>query len=75
MNLPPFVYAKAFWEALSWFLGGALALLAYFGLVSAEWALAPAALLSLFLSVLKWFDIEPELKLKEAKSKTVKKLK
>ncbi len=64
MNLPPFVYSKAFWTALSYLVAGVLALLAFFGVIAPEWALGPAAVLALFLAVLKWFDIVPELRLK-----------
>lgn len=62
MNLPPFVYVLKFWEALAFGVGGVLALLAFFGLIPAEWALTPGALLAVFLAVLKWFDIEPALR-------------
>lgn len=67
MNLPDWVYAKAFWQALSFAVSGILGLLAFFGVIPAMWALAPAALLALFLAVLKWFDIEPQLRARAAK--------
>lgn len=62
MQFPPFFYSKAFWTALSYAVAGILGLLAMFGVISPEWALTPAALLALFLAVLKWFDVEPELR-------------
>lgn len=60
MNLPPFVYKKVFWEALSYIVAGVLWLLVMFGVISTEWALGPSAVLAVFLAVLKWFDIEPQ---------------
>lgn len=64
MNLPPFVYVLAFWEALSYAVAGILWLLVLFGVISPSWALTPSALLALFLAILKWFDIVPQLKAK-----------
>lgn len=61
MNLPPFVYTKAFWEALSIFLSGLLALLAFFGVVEAEWAIPASAISAWIFSLLRMFGITPEL--------------
>lgn len=67
MNLPPFVYVKAFWEALSYILAGVLALLVVFGVLPPQYALGSAVILSAFLGILKWFDIEPQLMARAAK--------
>ncbi len=64
MNLPPFVYTLRFWEALSWLVAGLLALLVQFGVIGPEFAMSAAAVLALFLMVLKLFGIEPELRLR-----------
>lgn len=69
MNLPPFVYSKAFWTGLSYLGAGLLALLVYFGVIGPEWALSAGALLALFLTVLSWFGITPELRLKALQTK------
>lgn len=68
MNFPPFAYKLAFWQALSFLVAGVLGLLVFFGVLSTSWALAPAALLALFLAVLKWFDIEPQFRVWKAKN-------
>lgn len=65
MNLPPFVYSKAFWTALSYALAGVLALLVFFGVIPPEWGLSAGALLAFFLMVLSWFGIEPELRARQ----------
>lgn len=66
MTLPPFVYVKAFWQFLSLLVGGILGVLYVFKVVPIEWVLTPAALLSLFLSVLSFFNIEPQLRARAA---------
>lgn len=63
MQLPDLFKVKAFWEALSFLIAGLLGVLFLLGVVPATWVIAPAVLLSLFLTVLKWFDIEPQLRL------------
>ena len=62
MKIPPFVYAKAFWEALALLLAGVLALLAFFAVIPASFAFGAGAILAAILSVLKAFDIVPELR-------------
>lgn len=64
MELPPFVYALAFWEALSWVGAGVLALLVYFRKVDSRWALSAGAILSVILAVLKFLGVVPELMLR-----------
>lgn len=66
MNLPDWVYVKAFWEALSYTVAGVLWLLVLFGVLPSVYALAPSAVLAIFLAVLKWFDIEPQLRARAA---------
>lgn len=66
MNLPPFVYVKAFWEALGFAVSGVLGILYVFGVVPLEWVVAPAALTSAFLAVLSFFNIEPQLRARAA---------
>lgn len=66
MNLPPFVYAKAFWEAVSWLLAGAVGLLVYFGVLPDSYAYGAATILAGILGFLKFFKITPELKMKAA---------
>lgn len=61
-SLPPFVYTKAFWEGLSISVAGLLALLAFFGVVDASWAVPSAAILSWVYGLLRMFGIEPELR-------------
>lgn len=64
MNLPPFVYSKAFWTALSFALAGVLGLLAYFEVVPVAWAIGGEVILAWLLALLNMFGINPELKLK-----------
>ena len=64
MNLPPFVYAKAFWEALSLAAGGALALLAFFGVVDPSWAVPTTVIATWIFALLRMFGIVPELRLR-----------
>ena len=61
MELPPFVYALAFWNGVSYVVAGILALLAYFGKVSSKWALSAGAILAAILAVLSFLGIHPEL--------------
>lgn len=63
--LPPFVKVKAFWEMLSLIVAGVLGLLALFHVIPLEYALAPGAVLTIFLGILRFFNIHPELRLKE----------
>lgn len=62
MNLPPFVYAKAFWNAVSLILAGAFALLVFFGVLPADYAIPAAGIYSFILAVLQFFKIVPELR-------------
>ena len=64
MNLPPFVYAKAFWEMLSLLIAGLLGLLAFFGYIDPNWAVPATVILSWILALLRMLNIQPELKLK-----------
>ncbi len=64
MKLPPFVYAKAFWKAISLVIAGVLALLVFFGIIPADYALPAAAIYSFILAVLLFFKINPELRAK-----------
>jgi hypothetical protein len=67
MTFPDWFYVKAVWEALSYAVAGVLWLLVIFGVLSPEWALGPSAVLAIFLAVLKWFDVEPQLRERRAK--------
>jgi len=67
-KLPPFVFAKAFWEAISFLVSGVLALLAFFHVISGDYALSAGAILLFILAILRFFKIEPELKLDEVVS-------
>ena len=60
--MPPFVYAKAFWQALSYLGAGLTGLLAFFNVIPDAFAYSAAVLLAAFLAVLKFFDIVPELR-------------
>lgn len=62
--LPPFVYAKAFWNGVSLIVAGALALLVYFGVLPAEYAFPAGAIYAFLLAVLQFFKINPELRAK-----------
>ena len=62
--LPPFVYSKAFWNGVSLIGAGALALLVYFGVIPAEYALPAGAIYTFIVGVLQFFGIKVELKLK-----------
>lgn len=67
MTFPDWFYVKAVWQALSYVAAGVLWLLVLFGVLSPEWALGPSAILALILGVLKWFDVEPQLRERRAK--------
>lgn len=69
MNLPPFVYAKAFWEALSFVVAGVLGLLVVFGKIPPEWALGSGAILAWFYAILKLLGVTPELRAKVNQAK------
>ncbi len=62
MKLPDFVFVKAFWEAFSVAVGGALALAAFFGWVNPAWAVPSAVILSWILALLRAFNINPQLR-------------
>ena len=55
MNLPPFVYTLAFWQALCYVIA---ALVAYF----TPYKLEAGVLLAVLLAVLKLFQIEPQIR-------------
>jgi len=61
-NMPPFVYAKKFWEAVALVLAGADALLVYFGVLSEMYLYGGAAILAFIYAVLNFFGIVPELR-------------
>ena len=65
MNLPDFVYTKAFWEAVSVTVSGLLALLAFFGKVDPSWAVPAATISAWIFALLRMFGIEPEVRMKE----------
>jgi hypothetical protein len=67
MTFPDWFYVRAVWEALSYVVAGVLWLLVLFGVLSPEWALGPSAILVIFLAVLKWLDVIPQLKELRAK--------
>jgi len=62
INMPPFFYAKAFWQALSYLVAGLAGLLAFFNVIPDTFAYSAAVLLTAFLAVLNFFDIVPELR-------------
>jgi len=55
MNLPPFVYSLAFWQALTYVIA---ALVVYF----TPYKLEAGVLLAAVLAILKFFQITPELR-------------
>ena len=67
MNLPPFVFAKAFWEAFSLLVAGILGLLVFFGIIPSDYGLPVGTVLALILSILRFFKIDPELRAKGLK--------
>lgn len=62
MNLPPFVYAKAFWQGVSLVIAGALALLVFFEVLPPQYLYGAAAVYAAIEAVLKFFGITPELR-------------
>lgn len=52
----------AFWKGASYLIAGALALLAFFGLIPAQYALEAGAVLAIVVSVLNFFGVDPELR-------------
>jgi len=64
MNLPPFVYALRFWEAVSFIAAGVLGLLAFFAVIPVAWAVGAGVILTAILAVLKFFGVTPELQLR-----------
>ena len=62
MNFPPIFYVLRFWESVSNLLSGLAGLLYLFGVLPAEYAIGAAALLQSFLTVIKWFGIDPALR-------------
>jgi hypothetical protein len=62
--IPPFFYALAFWKALSFVVAGILALLVFFHVIPAQYALEAGAVLAALLSILEFFGIHPELQIK-----------
>jgi hypothetical protein len=69
MNLPPFVYTKAFWEAATTATAGVLALLVFLGYLDASWAVPAAVMLTWVYSFLRLFGIEPEARLRELEAR------
>ena len=59
--LPVFLYALAFWEALSLTVAGILAFLVYFRKLDPKYGLPAGAVLAIVLAVLKFLGIVPEL--------------
>lgn len=55
MQIPPFVYSLAFWQALCYLVA---ALVAYF----TSWKLEAGVLLAVSLAVLKLFQIAPQIR-------------
>jgi hypothetical protein len=66
-TVPPFFYVKAFWESLSFVLAGLLGLLVVFEVLEPQYAVGAGALLTWFLAFLKFFNIEPELRERDAR--------
>lgn len=66
LNLPPFVYVKAFWESLSFFLAGLAGVLVVFHVLDPIYAVGAGALLTWFLGFLKFLGIEPQIRMREA---------
>jgi hypothetical protein len=67
MNLPPFVFALAFWEGMSLVIAGVAALLVFFGVIPADYALGAGGFLGIILSILRFFKVNPELRAKGLK--------
>lgn len=64
MNWSDLVKSLKFWEAISFVLAGILALLVMFGVLGPEFGLGAGVVLTIILAVLRWFGIQPELRLK-----------
>jgi hypothetical protein len=62
--MPPFVLSLAFWKAVSFILMGVAALLVVFGVIPAQYGLDAGAILAFILSVLQFFGINPELRMR-----------
>lgn len=62
MSLPPFVYSIKFWEGVSYVVAGALVLLVYFGVLNDQWLYGAPVIFAAIKAVLKWFQIELELR-------------
>jgi len=60
---PPFFYVKAFWQSVSFILAGVAGLLTVFGLLDPKYALDAGVFLTFFLGILKFFDVEPQVRL------------
>lgn len=60
MNLPPFVFSKAFWTAVSWLVAGIFGLLIYFGILPEQFGWPAGTILTAILAILKFFDVNPE---------------
>jgi len=60
MNFPPFFYSLAFWQALAYVIA---ALVAYF----TPYKLEAGIVLALFLAILKFLKIAPELRARASK--------
>lgn len=59
MNLPPFVFSRAFWQGVSFVVAGILAILAMVGLIPVEWMFTADAVLAFFLGILHLVGIDP----------------
>ena len=56
------LYSLKFWEAVAYLIAGALGLLAFFGVIPANYALEAVAVLAIVKSVLKFFGIDPKVR-------------
>lgn len=62
MKLPPFVFAKKFWEGVSLLAAGGLLLLNFFGLIPDALAISAGVILTSILAVFRFFGITLELR-------------
>lgn len=62
MKLPNYVYALAFWKAVSYLLAGVVALLVYFGILPDAYLYGDAVILTAILSVLNFLEVHSELR-------------
>lgn len=62
MNLPAQFKSLAFWKGASFLVAGVLALLVVFGVLPAQYAIDAGTILAFALSILHFFDINPELR-------------